>query len=223
MVKGKTKRGSLMSFSTAVRYIESNKISNIIMAIALVLFGWKTMQNNERVIMIPPNISEEVIIAENNANGALKKYWADWFVGLVGNISPASRDAIVEDIRRVLATNLMNTFEQEIDMHIETLRLQEVKEVFIVKDSDYIAEVDIVWVYGDKEELSRREGRSDPMPFTYEIKVNVRDGRPVIESYTMYEGAPRISQRLSEINQINARSSTSADTASDSQESIENE
>ncbi len=201
MAKGKTKRGSLKSFAAAVQYIENNKVSNIIMAIALVLFGWQTVKNNERVILVPPNMAEEMVIANNNANAATKKYWADWFVGLVGNINPNSRDLIVDDVKRILAPSLHFKFEENIDRHIETLRLQEVQEIFIVKDSDYIAEADIVWVYGDKEELSRKDGRSDPMPHTYEVKVNVLNGSPVIESYTVYPGAPQISKRITEINQ----------------------
>ena len=61
MAKGKTKRGSLKSFAVAVQYIENNKVSNIIMAIALVLFGWQTVKNNERVILVPPNMAEEMV------------------------------------------------------------------------------------------------------------------------------------------------------------------
>ena len=127
MAKGKTKRGSLKSFAVAVQYIENNKVSNIIMAIALVLFGWQTVKNNERVILVPPNMAEEMVIANNNANAATKKYWADWFVGLVGNINPNSRDLIVDDVKRILAPSLHFKFEENIDRHIETLRLQEVQ------------------------------------------------------------------------------------------------
>jgi len=221
MAKGKTKRGSFKSFAVAVRYIENNKVSNIIMAIALVLFGWQTINNNERTILMPPNMSEEVVIANNNANAATKKYWADWFASLVGNINPSSRDAIVEDVKKMLSPRLQFMFEQEIDTHIETLRLQGIKEIFIVKDSDYIAEADIVWVYGDKEELSRKDGRSDPMPHTYEVRVKVQNGKPVIDYYTVYEGAPQISKRISEINNSKPQASQAENIAAPTAQEVD--
>lgn len=190
----------IRTYSFAIKYIRDNKISNIMIALALLLLSISYAKNKQTIIVKPPMMTKTIVYTENQANSALKVQWADWVASLVGNISPASEDEITAELKKMISKKIAGEFFTGLSNHVDTLRLKESEQIFSVLDTDYIAKMDVAWIYGEMEQISKRSGRGIPTPWTFEIKVNIVDGAPEIVGFSQYKGSPQIGKRINEFN-----------------------
>jgi len=189
------------TYREAIKYLQNNKISNIVYALILVVLIHGNIQNRDTVIYRPPMMEGEIKYATNQANSALKIGWGSMVASIVGNINPKTEEALTIELKKIISKKIASKFFALLETHVEALRLKESEEIFNIIDSDYIAEMDLIWVYGEKEHISKKTGRSEPTPWTYEIKIGINNGIPDVYDFSQYEGAPQIGKRIQEHNQ----------------------
>lgn len=176
-----------------VRSGSDNRKTTIILAVAIVLLAMQLMSKDVTTVAIPPQMNEELVIIGNTASEPFDKGWGEHVAVLAGNISRDNAEFVKEEMNKLLAPGLRTQYLVEADVQIERLALREITETFVPIDVQYVHEIDRVYVYGEKEILSQRTGRGTPIKWTYEIKIVMNNGQPVVTYFGSYQGMPNIS------------------------------
>lgn len=191
---------SIKTFDAALQYIDNNKTGTTLIGLALLVLAYGYISNKQTILIKPPAMTGSISYTVGQSNKELKVAWADWVASLAGNINSASEKDIKNELDKIIAPQIKGAFFDELSKRLESLKLKESEQIFAVLDSDYLPKADVAWVYGNREILSRRTGRSEPIPWTYEMQVKIVDGAPVVTHFTEYEGAPRIKETIDRYN-----------------------
>ncbi|WP_158678246.1 TraE/TraK family type IV conjugative transfer system protein [Pseudoalteromonas sp. T1lg23B] len=205
------KSPAIRTYSESIKYIKDNKISNILLSFTLLVLAYGFVTNKTTVIVKPPMMNQTIEYTAGQANAALKIAWGDWVASLTGNINPNSEPFIKSELKKIMEPQIEAEFFSGLNAHVETLKLKESEQIFSVLEADYIPKADIVWVYGEKEEISKRKGRGKPVPWTYEIKVRIVDGSPLVYGFAQYQGEPDIQGMITNFNHTQQKQSDQLD------------
>lgn len=144
----------------------------------------------EVIVLVPPNLKEEVQISKNSADGETKKAWGLYVAQLIGNVTPANADFVAEVIEPLLHPRIYKSVRENLAFQIESLKMERVSLSFSPRRVAYEPSTDRVYVSGQLTS-SGLGGAQEKNNRTYEMQIDVEGFRPLITFLDVYKGGIR--------------------------------
>jgi len=180
------------AWESSIRIIMILSIVVALQTVGLGLLGAKLYRHRERVVVMPPLALQEgrrMEIAWESANQEYAKSFAMYVATLIGNITPENVTFVADSI----STYFSPTIYSDVRARILSLAKDEVwststqASYFAPRQVIYEEGTNRVFVVGDI--IITGYGKlSERRPVIYEMIVKIRDGRPLVDHFTSYEG-----------------------------------
>ena len=168
---------------------KSKLLSIIIMqTIALLVLAFLYITTETETIIVPAQVTGEMVIGEGKANEEYQKRFAYSVASLIGNVSPRNIDFVLENIEKMLSPNLRSTILPSLKNEANVMKVRGYEQDYVVKDMIWSTKADMVYVWGEKTTRGGKEVSNDD--FTYEIRLKPIDGFPRIVHLKGYKGVP---------------------------------
>lgn len=155
-------------------------VSNLILAILL-------FQQQRTVVMVPPALTGEASISQDEASPELQQEWALYLTTLTGNITPRTAEVVKDSLSKHLAPNLYNTVVEWLDSEIQTITRDRVTLSFSPTVLRYEPQIDRVIVTGDLV-LRGMRGQERRQTRTYELGFRTSNYKVRLTEFDVYEG-----------------------------------
>ncbi|AEH16228.1 type IV conjugative transfer system protein TraE [Shewanella sp. SM101] len=188
--------------------------SNLGLTVAVVFLTLMVMNKETEIIVMPNDFKEPIIMNGNQITQEYKIQWGLMIATILGNVTPKNSKFVIDRITKMVPLEL-NPDEAEALMvsTIEEMTLRGVSEKFVPSDAIYSSITDYVWVVGEKTTTSLKTGAADSGSYTYELKIGVRNGSPMILDIQQYPHAVNPALRERELLQSkNSKASIDNDT-----------
>jgi len=186
------KKNSLIgkSISDYKSSLNTSRITIAALSVACVFLAYGTITKDRETIAVPPEFTEEIRIANNQANEHYKVRWAWSLASLAGNTNKDNAGFFIEQFRLMLSPYLRNEMTGMLKEEARMLQLRGVKQSFVIEDAIYDPVKDLVWVTGMR---TMKTGSSEKTSrWTYEVRITARNGKPYVTHFNAYEGAPMV-------------------------------
>ena len=158
-------------------------------ATALVLAISLATKSTEVVVM-PPTYSDTVVIEGNRANEHYMLQHAMGIASMVGNINERNVNFVVKTLLDMLSPFLRSSLEDGLNKEVQILKLRKASQQFVIEDMMYEPKNNLVWVWGTKT-LTVKSGSKQEERWTYEFRIEPRNGAPKITHFDNYPGTPK--------------------------------
>lgn len=155
-------------------------ISNLILAALL-------YQQQRTIVMVPPALTGEAAISQDEASPELQQEWALYLTTLTGNMTPRTSSLVKDTLSKHLAPNQYNPVLEWLDGEIQTITRDRVTLSFSPSVLRYEPQIDRVIVTG---ELVLRGMRSQErrQTRTYELGFRTSNYKVQLNAFNVYEG-----------------------------------
>ena len=176
--------------------------SNLALSISVVLLLFMVMTKQTEVIVMPNDFKEPIVMNGNSVTQEFKIQWGLMISNIIGNITPKNAKFVIDRVTKMIPLEL-NPDEAEATMAaaIEEMALRGVSQKFVPSDAIYSSVTDYVWVVGEQTTTSLKTGAADTTAYTFELKIGIRNGNPMILDIQQYPAAVNPAQREREILQ----------------------
>jgi conjugal transfer pilus assembly protein TraE len=178
------------NFREALAATKIQKYANAALSGALLLMTILAFNQRERVVLVPPVVSEQLEIAMSSANADYHKAWALYVATFIGNINPGNSAFVADGLKLSFAPELYTEMRQRILEQSEELRVSGRSLRFFPDEVSYEKASTKTFVAG-KQEIIYASGALKEQEVVYELQIKVRDGMPVVAQFDYYAGAPR--------------------------------
>jgi conjugal transfer pilus assembly protein TraE len=164
-------------------------ISNTIMAAGLVYGIVALNVRHERIILIPPSLDKKAEIAWKSADKEYIKSFAMYLAVMVGNMQPKSVGVIVDSVSSFMDPRIYNDFRHQLLQLAEDplFKASGAVTTFSPSSIQYEAETGRVFVTGGLV-TATAGAQKYQKNVTYEIGIEIREGRPWVVHFLSYEG-----------------------------------
>jgi len=178
------------SFSQAVASRNIAQIANIIMALTVLLLAYKVFTQKPIAIVTPPTFTEEFTIQGNKVSDQYKISWAVFVANTIGNTNQRNIEFNKQVVATMLSPNLQENLANGMNRAAELMKTRKITQNYTIQDAVYDPNNDIVYVWGKKMVTAMRQ---DPITtnWTFELKVEARQGQPRVSYIKQYSGTPK--------------------------------
>lgn len=159
---------------------------NALLAVIIIILVISVTRKHERIVLVPPQLTAEAKIGWHDADQEYRKSIALYLATMVGNITPKTIDFTIKAISPYFSEKLYPRLRTKL------LALKNdpqfinspVATYFSPERIMYEQATDRIFVLGNL--ISMGVKRKNVIPVTYEIIVNIKNGRPYVtycESY----------------------------------------
>jgi len=141
------------------------------------------------VILLPPQMQNEVELSRRDASSTLKESWALYLAELMGNVTPANGEFIEKSIGPLLSPGIYREVSEALAEQIRALKIDRVAISFKPKQVLYEKETDKVFVTGDHV-TQGPNSHPEIKGRTYEFRILFRNYRPLLDSIDVYADEP---------------------------------
>lgn len=198
------------SWSESVSALNSVTKTNMILGVALVLSGVNTFFTEPVVVVVPSQISQEITIKGDAVSPSYKTMWGEFVATTMGNVNPRNVEFKIAGIQKLMSPRIRSVNSELMKQHAQKMKLTRAEEVFSIDSVHYSEAQDLVYAYGPKE--IRSKGRKPiKSTWTYEMRIEAKNGSPFITYIKQYPGSPKNSssktyvvedQRFSDYNDV---------------------
>ena len=181
----------LDSWEKANRFSHWLMLSNAALAVALMGTVYLAIGNRERVVLVPPQLDARVTVGMSTASSEYLKSFGLYIATLAGNITPYN----VEFLTGILSRHLDARVYTAVRTKLQAVAADPVfrssggASWFEAKRLDYEKETSRVFVVGQFNTLSAGKSSPEVAPVVYDLKIEMRDGRPLVTALDSYEGS----------------------------------
>jgi len=163
--------------------------SNLIMAGGLTYAIIVASESHERIVLVPPHLTEKVEVAWSSANKEYLKSFGLYIASLVGNIQPRSSTVILDSVSAFMTPAIYTDFRRQMMAIIDDPVFKQSGAVMSFQPNtiQFEAETSRVFVTGNL--ITKTSSNEFQKTVTYEIGVTIKEGRPVVTHFTSYEGS----------------------------------
>lgn len=166
------------------------QIAILSLSIAVGVLSITAMNKQVEVIVMPPDYYEPVIVNGNYANESYAASHAVGIAGMIANVSERNADFVMQSFLKVLSPYLRNQVEATLTAETKILKTRKARQSFLIEDVMYDGKNNIVWVWGEKS-LTFAGGGNHSERFTYEFRIEPKNGSPRVTHFDAYPGIPR--------------------------------
>lgn len=179
------------SWEKANRFSHWLMLSNAALAVTLMGTVYLAIGNRERVVLVPPQLDARVTVGMSTASSEYLKSFGLYIATLAGNITPYN----VEFLTGILSRHLDSRVYTAVRTRLQAVAADPVfrssggASWFEARRLDYEKETSRVFVVGQLNTLSAGRSSPDVAPVVYDLKIEMRDGRPLVTALDSYEGS----------------------------------
>ena len=179
------------SWEKANRFSHWLMLSNAALAVTLMGTVYLAIGNRERVVLVPPQLDARVTVGMSTASSEYLKSFGLYIATLAGNITPYN----VEFLTGILSRHLDSRVYTAVRTRLQAVAADPVfrssggASWFEARRLDYEKETSRVYVVGQLNTLSAGRSSPDVAPVVYDLKIEMRDGRPLVTALDSYEGS----------------------------------
>jgi conjugal transfer pilus assembly protein TraE len=162
--------------------------SNVLLSVGLVISLFMYINKDDKTIVLPSQITGEMVIGESRANEEYQKRFAFAVANLIGNVSPSNIDFVTDSIEEMLSPQLRSVLLPSLQNEANVLKVRSLQQDYIIRDMIWSNPADMVYVWGKKR--TRNGSEQVQEDYTYEIRIKPIDGYPRIVHLKGYKGAP---------------------------------
>ena len=179
------------SWEKANRFAYYLLLSNTALAVTLMGTLYLAIGNRERVVLVPPQLDARVTVGMTTASSEYLKSFGLYIATLVGNITPYNVDFLTDILSRYLDARVYTAVRTRLQAvaNDPVFRNSGGASWFEARRLDYEKETSRVFVVGQLNTLSAGKTNPDVAPVVYELRIEMRDGRPLVLALDSYEGS----------------------------------
>lgn len=217
------------TFSRAIKNSSYMAISNVLLAIALLLAVIKIFTLNERLVLTPPHMDKKMMIAWDHADQAYYETWGMYVATLIGNVTPKTVTLVADALGTFIDAPIYPKLRNEILSLADDPVFQKANAINYFAPDRTVFEIDEtgtrkVFVVGQLvtsslEPAAMLNGpRTEPKWVTYEWTMEMRMGRPWIVAYDSYKGNQPHTMKWKAAQQSTQPKQTSSQTQQQNQQ-----
>lgn len=172
---------------------KNNATKNIIIAVLLAtnsLLAWGWFTSTETIVLVPPTLDERVIVSSNEASEGYKTAWAVYVAQMMGNITPGNAAFIAQHMDAMFAPEAYRGLRTEMTEQLEVIERDRITVEFEPHEVYYEGRTDKVFVNGYFQS-SGAGGAGQALTRTFEMRIEMRFGRPWVTHFVAYQEPPR--------------------------------
>lgn len=171
--------------------LKANKVSKLIVLLLLIsniILGIALSSKEHTVVMVPPNLEDEVWVSKQDGGMSLKESWASYVATLLGNVTPRSVNQLSPMLQKIIYPGAYKDIMESISALEKEVTTEQLEIQFSPTGVFYVPSRDVVAVSGEFRMRSAR-GIEKRFVRTYEIGISIRNYAPSVSSIEIYEGA----------------------------------
>lgn len=183
--------------------LHNNATKNIIIAVLLLtnfLAVWGWFSSTETIVLVPPTLDERVVVSADEASEGYKTAWALYVAQLLGNITPDNSQFVGDQVGEIFSPAAYRTMRDALLDQVQAINEDRITVRFEPQEVIYERESEKIFVYGAFF-ASGPTGEPDRLGRTFEMRVQMRFGRPWVTHFTAYEEPPRTIEELERAQQ----------------------
>lgn len=192
---------------TYADYMNTKKhlmIANVALSVVVLTLLFLLITKGDTIVMVPPQLQQEAIIANGEGNEEYQKRFAFAFTNVVGNVRPKTVDFIVDTMYETFSPALRERVGVTLKNEARILRDRDLEQEWDFEDMLYSPKKKIVWVWG------KRTIKGDGVPpmtsnYTYEWQIKPIDGLPRITHFKSYDGHPMMQEMRQRHDELKPR------------------
>lgn len=178
--------------------LHNNATKNVIIAVLLLtnfLSVWGWFSSTETIVLVPPTLDDRVVVSADAASDGYKTAWALYVAQLLGNITPGNADFVGEQISGLFAPAAYRDMSDAFLEQIMAISEDRITVEFEPREVIFEGASEKVFVHGAFR-AAGPGGAPDEFARTFEMRVDIRFGRPWITHFAAYEDLPRTIEAL---------------------------
>ncbi len=181
--------------------LHNNATKNVIIAVLLLtnfLSVWGWFSSTETIVLVPPTLDDRVVVSADEASDGYKTAWALYVAELLGNITPGNADFVGDQISGIFAPAAFRDMSDAFLEQIAAITEDRITVEFEPREVIFEGASGKVFVYGAFR-AAGPGGAPDEFNRTFEMRVDMRFGRPWITHFAAYEDLPRTIEELERV------------------------
>lgn len=175
----------------------STKRANLVLlaAVFLMAFGniflaGRLATERHSVILVPPNMDQELRIGYNAANPAFYKAWALYAAELTGNLTPDNAAFVAKSLRKIVSPVVYQSLNNAIFAEKDQEAQYHVVTTFQAQSILWQPQTSTAFVTGYLHQVTPDGKYASGSIQTYELDFTVKNDQPVITAFRSYPGTP---------------------------------
>lgn len=178
------------SYTDLINTRRGYQIAILSLSLAVGLMAIMAFNKNVEIVVMPPDYSEPIVVNGSYANQSYAASHALGIAAMVGNISEKNADFVITNFLKVLSPYLRSQIESTLNAEVKILKTRKARQTFLIEDVMYEPRNNIIWVWGQKT-LTFAGGGNHSERFTYEFRIEPKNGAPRVSHFDAYPGIPR--------------------------------
>lgn len=164
-------------------------VSNVVLAGAVLVLGGAAINNRDRLVVVPPNIDKPYMMGWRSATPEFYKSMGLYFSGLIGQIGPRNVEFTIGILDRFCDAPVADGIKKKLRAIAADYQFQQSTSHAWFEAERIVWEerTGKVFVVGRLLTATQNRGVTIKLA-TYEYKIEMREGQPVIAHFDSYEG-----------------------------------
>lgn len=164
--------------------------SVLILSIGIALLIYRDFNRDERVVLVPPGISEKVGVSKTNADAGYLKSWGLYATTLIGNLTPKNISFVLEELSKFMSSESYASIRKQLIALSKDANFKSWVGSTHFEPNEVIYEADTnkVFVSGYMTDINTT-GKKSETQIVYEMKIVIENSKPKILDLTSYAGS----------------------------------
>jgi len=167
-----------------------HRLSNIGLVLLCILLATGWLNRHEVVVMLPPQLSKEGFVTNNDASDEVMTQWGLSVAELLGNVTPTTAQFLKKSISPMLTPTIYQKAMAAIEEQVKQVQTEQITIRFSPNYARFDADTKTVVIGGELTTTGIR-GNSQQELRTYEFGLLVQNYRVLIDAINVYKGAPK--------------------------------
>lgn len=167
-----------------------NRIAIGCLSVTVLILAMMVSSKKTEIVVMPPDYYEPVIVNGNYANQSYAAGHAMMVANLMGNINERNIEFVTENVLRMLSPHLRAQLFQAFQNEVIIVKNRRARQTFYIEDVMFEPRNNIVFVWGNKRTSAIGTAEIEER-FTYEFRIEPKNGMPKITHFDSYAGVPK--------------------------------
>lgn len=178
--------------------------ANLCLAMALLVAIVTLSQNKERLVIVPPHIPKGMELSWTAASPEYFKSVSAYLAGTIGGASVSN----LEFTTQVLERFFVPSIKDELRIRLSRIAKDPLRTLsgatvwFEGRELLWEQQTEKAFVRGDLVTLQAGASSASKMDVTYEFKMKVENGMPLVVAFNSYSGEPRTQEWLNQADHL---------------------
>jgi conjugal transfer pilus assembly protein TraE len=176
------------NFDSAVASAKLLMLVVICLVILNIFFGIALLRSRTQTILVPPNMDHSVRIGYAEADADYYKSWGLYVAEMVGNLTPGNANFVSTALGRLFSSSDYQKVTSAVLAQGQSMAHNGVVSFFKAEAVIWEPQTSRVFVTGTRREVSPNGNASSVQTVTYQMRVSMSAGQPVLDQFITYEG-----------------------------------